>query len=529
MTNFPRLPRRIQLRSNEINIMRGINLSSNFSDGDLADCQNLSVRRFPFFTTRRAREKLKDYAKATALTAWEKLVVVQNDGDDETPDYQLYYDGTARGSVEGGEKQFAVVNSKLVIWPDKKYLDMNTMIIKDLGASISGDGAIFITDKITVAWTDVDLTKLFAAGDCITVSGCTVEPDNNKDIVIKEVGMTFLVFEDNSFTAATETDKITFERKIPDMDFIFENDNRLWGCSNTTKTIYASALGDPTNFFTYEGLSTDSYALTVGSEGDFTGCCKLSASVLFWKDHTLHKILGDYPAEYTLYTYSLEGVLAGCNKSLQVVNETLYYMSAHGIYSYSGGTTAPVSMAFGERRFTNAVGGTDGENYYLSVKEGDKHHLLVLNSLYGIWVREDDTEVVDFARIGKDIYLLNKEGDVYLCDSGEESDDIEWYALFVPFYGTYKQSNKSNTPLERKGFSKLLMRVELPASSWMRIETKCDGGRWRRAGEIKGGTTDVQAFHIAIERCDKFELRLSGKGQCTVLSVMRQFVVGSER
>ena len=40
----------------------------------------------------------------------------------------------------------------------------------------------------------------------------------------------------NIITEASEA--ITLERKIPDMDFICESENRLWGCSNDAQTIY---------------------------------------------------------------------------------------------------------------------------------------------------------------------------------------------------------------------------------------------------------------------------------------------------
>ena len=70
----------------------------------------------------------------------------------------------------------------------------------------------------------------------------------------------------NTFTAKEETGELCIERKIPELDYICESENRLWGVSNAKQTIYASAMGDPTNFFTYEGLATDSYALAVGSE-----------------------------------------------------------------------------------------------------------------------------------------------------------------------------------------------------------------------------------------------------------------------
>ena len=55
------------------------------------------------------------------------------------------------------------------------------------------------------------------------------------------------------------------------MDYLTECDNRVWGCSNKENVIYACKLGDPTNWFSYRGIAEDSYAVTVGSDGSFTG------------------------------------------------------------------------------------------------------------------------------------------------------------------------------------------------------------------------------------------------------------------
>ena len=196
---------------------------------------------------------------------------------------QLLYDGKAVGTVTEGEKQFAVVNTKMVIWPDKVYLDLNSNTVKPLGAKISGTGGTFTAEKLTVSgWGD--LTKQFKAGDAVTISGCTAQTKNNKDIILKAVTATELTVAKNTLAEGAETGTLTLERRVPDLDFICESENRLWGCSSEKQTIYASSLGDPTNFYVYAGLSTDSYALAVGTEGEFTGCCKQTSSVLFWKE-----------------------------------------------------------------------------------------------------------------------------------------------------------------------------------------------------------------------------------------------------
>lgn len=511
MKLLPRLKSGARAYQSETVAMGGINYSDQIRDGDLRDSLNLSARRYPYLTTRRGRAKQAGYAGATALTAWGKLVAVQ--GTD------LLYDGEVVGQVTAGEKQFAVVNTKLVIWPDKVFLDLTSREVRSLGAKLTGGEATFTTSSMKVSgWTD--LTTLFQAGDAITLSGCTTQAENNKDFVIRSVTADTITVTDNTFKAATEESAaITLERKIPEMDFICESENRLWGCSNEAQTIYASALGDPTNFYVYEGLSTDSYALAVGSEGEFTGCCKLTSSVLFWKETKLHKMLGGYPAEYSLYTYDIEGLQKGCHKSLQVINEVLFYMGLHGVYAYSGGTPSLISANFGDHEFTDAVGGNDGDSYFLSVQDGEARHLLVYETRSAIWVREDDTQALDFARIGKDVYFLTDNGEVWLADSKTEDPQLEWLAQFTPFYETING---------RKSYSKLLLRLELPKGSHLQAEVRTDGGKWLRCGTVVGHEHDVVPMTIPINRCDKFEIRLTGKGPCTILSVLREFRVRSD-
>lgn len=508
---LPKLPYTIRQKQSEIVNIRGINFSDNFKDGHLADSDNISARRYPYFSARHSRQPLTEYAQVTAMGAWNNLVVVQNG--------RLLYDGVDVGAVTAGEKQFAVVNTKIVIWPDKVYYDIDSKKIIPLAAKQSGTGATFATNKITVTW-DVDLTKHFKAGDGITISGCEKETGNNKDIVIKKVAKKVLTFEDDTLKEATETAAITFERKVPDLDYICESENRLWGCSNKDKCIFASALGDPTNFYVYNGLSTDSYTLAIGSEGDFTGCCKLSSSVLFWKTNALHKILGSFPAEYALYSYTIEGVKAGCHKSMRVLNDTLLYMGEHGIYSYNGGSTRFISDIFGEHRFSDAVAGDDGNTYYLSAKEGAEWYLFTYNLTSGIWLLEDNTRVVDFARKGKDIYLLTGAGKIYIEDSGKTDTDMEWSMLFKPFYETVDG---------KKRYSYLLLRVDVPAGSWMKVEVRHDNSVWIEAAKVTGNSAGVAVLPVKVNRCDKFELRLSGKGDFTLLNITRQYSLGGVR
>ena len=76
---------------------------------------------------------------------------------------------------------------------------------------------------------------------------------------------------------------VTMERRVPDFDFVTEQGNRVWGCSRKENTIYACALGDPTNWYSYRGIASDSYAVSVGSDGAFTGAASCMGYVLFFR------------------------------------------------------------------------------------------------------------------------------------------------------------------------------------------------------------------------------------------------------
>ena len=133
------------------------------------------------------------------------------------------------------------------------------------------------------------------------ISGCT-NADYNKTATIQaktDDSITIIGVLENSFTQASG---LKIKRKVPDMDFLTECENRLWGCSSKNHEVYASKLGDPLNWNVFEGISTDSYAATIGSDGDFTAAATYSGYALFFKEHTIHKVYGNKPSNIQIQT-----------------------------------------------------------------------------------------------------------------------------------------------------------------------------------------------------------------------------------
>lgn len=493
----------------------GIQYGRSGGEGDFSETLNLSSRQFPTLSQRGARKKVADYEHATALFAKNKLVVV--DGT------SLIYDGDVVGTVTEGEKQIVSVNSKIIVFPDKVYYDMTADKFGSMEASVSAEAAkVTWTEETLKMETEQDLTELFAVGQAVKISGSSNDK-NNLTLVLRGVSADTLTFSADSFAGGTaaEENQVTVAREIPDLVCICESANRLWGADENT--IWASALGDPLTFYNYEGLSTDAYAVAVGTDGAFTGCAAYSSNVLFFKEHVLHKVLGSMPSEYRVYDYTVPGVQEGCQKSMAVVNEILYYKGVDGVYAYNGSTPSLISANFGLRRFQKAAAGTDGGHYYISMQdmESGVWGLWVFDTATGIWLREDETHVIDFARQDTVLHFLNaSDGDVYAMDQEDENEGrFPWAAEFYPL---------DDTIYGKRGYSKLWVKMELSPGAWCKAEVSEDGAPWRMVGTWSEDIRKTVIAPVFPVRCDSFRLRLSGMGRCVVKNIVREFDVGSE-
>lgn len=495
----------------------GVQYGRTVQDGELKESLNLSSREYPAMSQRLGRKTIGGYTAPTVAFAKDKLTVV--DGTD------LYYDGTIVGQVSPGEKQIVQVNSKVCVFPDMVYYDTDREVFGTMAVDVSipAGKAEFTERELTVTADPMEgktMEDLFSVNQAVEISGASIQ-ENNKTIIVRAVSGNKLTFYADSFTAGTSSTEVRIKRNMPELLYVCEAKNRLWGVDETT--IWASALGDPLTFYNYDGLSTDSYAVSLGTTGRFTGICGYGSNVLIFEENALHKLIGSEPTEYAIYDYTVPGVQKGSHKSLQVVNEVLYYKGAAGVYAYTGAAPSLSSEVFGTRLFDSARAGTDGQQYYISMRDSaaGTWGLWVLDTLRGIWLREDDTHALDFFRMGSTLCFLSSDGTMMETgqdDSGEGR--MEWMAELAPFDWT--------TP-ERKQYTRLYVQAELDTGAYVRVEVREDGGPWRQVCVHHAEHRKNIAFPIAPNRCDQLQVRLSGKGRCLLRQVTREFVVGGRR
>ena len=238
---------------------------------------------------------------------------------------------------------------------------------------------------------------------------------------------------------------ITIQRvtdEEPDLEYICAHNNRLWGVAGNK--IYASAWGDPTTFTAETQTQVDPWSTEVAEDGAWTGIVSYSGTLLAFKEHIMYKVMGTLPENYTVYAYHVEGIKRGCHKSAVIIGEVLYYLGPNGVYAYTGGVPERISSNFGTRVYSEGVGGTDGLRYYLSARRGEDWDLHVLDVEKGIWLREDDTEIIDFARSDRPVVASKLTTDTGLaCSVNSETFLMKTEDALTTYHFVYDADNST--------------------------------------------------------------------------------------
>lgn len=487
-------------------LFRGLNYGEGAQDGEFAETVNLSTEKYPCMTTRAARIFLNKYERPTAIHSKDKLVVV--DGTD------VKYGDKIVGTVKKGKKQIATIGNYVVIFPDKKYYNTGEDKFGSLEEKYSGSALVFTENTITKEGANFQ----FREGDAISITGCTRNTANNKTAIVQAVSADTLTFDNNTFVEGTEGELIRLSRSVPDLDFICENNYRLWGTHGNT--IYASKFSDPFNFQVFEGLASDSYYIDVGSEGEFTGCIPYSSHICFFKENTLHKLYGTKPSNFQITTANVYGVQKGSEKSMYIVNEQLLYKGVNGVYSYTGGVPELISEKLGNKRFSDAVACCDGETYYISMKHGDEYSFFAYDVLKNIWLREDSLNAIDMTFHDGKVYFLDDSGNLFYIDKTADRSDIEWGAQLCTFHETIN---------ERKGYSKFHLRLDMEEGAWLSVSIKTDNDNtWKQVYTTHSPRAKTITIPIVPTRCDSIDIKLNGRGVCTIKALVREFTTGSD-
>lgn len=517
MGRLPMLSMTPKVSNKQLGAFGGLNKGLVIGGNEFSDMKNMCSDQFPAIAVRKPRgEIIKKLEKPHGLF-W-KNGLAYADGT------KLYYQDKKIGTVTDTDKQMVGMGAYIVIFPDKLMYNTSTGELKGLEASwTQGAAATFAQTTTGSTMVKISCTGIgsgFSQFDGVEISGCT-NAEFNKTTVIQELAADYIIIVGNLKETFTQDSGLKITRKTPDMDYICENGNRIWGCSSKNHEVYSSKLGDPTNWQAYEGISTDSYAATVGSDGDFTGCLSHMGYVLFFKEDVIHKIFGEKPSNYQINTTSpVRGIAKGCEKTACIVNETLLYVSRNNVCSYDGAYPESVSDALAEARFSGGVAGQYNGKYYASLSDASGNwNLYVYDLKKGMWHREDSLHALFMAYGEGQLYCIDADHNLFTI-SGTRDEYIEWMI---------ESGDMMDGTVEFKYLRRLLFNLLLEPGSEVDVFLKCDGEpEFRKKISFTSTGYRTQTLNVIPDRCQRYRFRLEGKGPAALIALSKYIGYGSD-
>lgn len=591
---------------------QGLNKRSVIAEGEMSDMRNLSTDGYPLLKPRKPRGRMEIpdgiLRPLHIINRFDKIGIIaidEPDPEEEDPEtvVSFYYDGVKvedvveTGSIPGlsTATEAVAINNKLCFFPEKTCIDItNSGVQEGTYRSLEASYEVPLAGvSVTITATDTSFAvpkDLFEKDDVISIKGTlsytppggsatsmTLTLDSYYPIqsIDKATGVQTtdtIHIGANAFLPASGTANLVQEtmltRTMPDLDMVVEWNNRLWGCSSSENMIYASKLGDPTNWQYYQGTSLDSYYAQQGTDEIWTGIAEYSGHLIFFKPNSMTRVYGTSPSNFQVTSTKCYGVEPGSRRSVLTINDTVFYKSSVGIMAYQGGTPFCISDKI-PWRMKNVVAGTEGRKYYCSVVRCDgmtENYILVFDIAKGMWHLEDNARFTDSCNVGDRIYIavaepsLTCDPDIFcntdiFCESEsyigevdiinpvqivethtdaviidpddppENYEDIEWMAVFGPF-DEYIE--------EHKIYSKLAMRLiakgDASCNVYINLNEAADENGdliWEQVEHYDRVSTKGDFIPIIPRRCDRYSVKIEGKGNFEVKSLTRRVRQGT--
>ena len=561
-----------------VDVFKGYNHNLRIGDGEFFDMKNMTSDHYPVLSPRGNRGAYASPTNPTGLIAKDALCYV--DGTKfVTNEYEVDM------GLNDEPKQLISMGAYVIIMPDKMWIntidrkfgkidayyesqsdvtfslctidgsDYENMTVSSTEPAEPVNLALWIDtsskphtlkqySESSAVWVQIATTYIkiacpgigaaFNQYDGVTISGINAEElqDLNASMVIWEKGDDYIVvvgIMDAVTTQSLEDGAIKVERKMPSMDFVIESENRLWGCKygvanngEVVNEIYASKLGDFKNWSCFMGLATDSYTASCGTDGQFTGAITHMGYPLFFKENCVHKVYGNYPANFQIQTTVCRGVQKDCAKSLAIVNETLFYKARSGVCAYDGSLPTEASYALGNEAYSDAVGGSHGNKYYISMKDIEgEYHLFVYDIAKGLWHKEDNIKVDSFCSCRGDMYAISNGEIITMLGSGTmDTDPVEWMV---------ETGEIGISSPDMKYISRITLRMSMDIGAEVGIFAQYDfSDEWELQCVLR--SDNLRSFSIPIrpKRCDHMRLRIEGVGVAKIYSITKTIEQGSE-
>lgn len=402
---------------------------------------------------------------------------------------------SARGDAESGEAIFVIVaQGNQGFGFETVY---NGLSVKGTDFSVEFNGKTYYLESESVTYeknVEISAWKVndwhYDYADILTIKATGVKESfewNNN-------GTGFALYMTFASTDPHYYDVVTWKK-------------RLWGYKDNVLFGTAADIFDSKETVDWnrgDNTYLEAISQPIWQGGNITGLAALSNALILFKEDSLTVFTGNYPAIMSGSTIPCRGLSKENRESVAVGNESVFYLSQDGVYRFTGGIPQCISRN-AKINGTDAVGASDGNKYWLSLKEENGYALYVYDVNLGIWHKEDDFQVTSFTMLNGDMYASGKK-QIYNISSQQEA--VEWEMVLWFDEGTHKL--KKYKELSFRGFT-----------GDCELQIRGDDGEWKAIR----WTEDKLHARFAPFACEEFMIKLKGRGICQIKSLDRTFEV----
>ncbi len=296
-------------------------------------------------------------------------------------------------------------------------------------------------------------------------------------------------------------------KAMPVMSSVCIHNNRLWGVNPNGEYIYSSKTGDFREFNRFEGLSSDSYYVGIGTGDKFVGIYPYRNYVLAFKKDCIYIISGTLPTNFTI-SRTIEGF--GCIdiKSCSICGGNLYFLSENGFYRFDGVNFEHISKKL-NHKYVSAIGfGTTNKYYTYAIRDDGEKELLVFDAVYNLWHTMSTPEPIHgfFSDMGN-VYGVGSNA-IYLFESEENTD---WTMESVNFF----EDDCSNSYI-----NEIWIRAKFARGKTIRTFSATEGLHYSEHEKLTG-TGHIKTYRIPVrwKNAKNYKIKLQGDGETIIYNI----------
>ncbi len=291
---------------------------------------------------------------------------------------------------------------------------------------------------------------------------------------------------------------VVLKKRTRALDNITIHHGRIWGSQPSGNNIFASPSD---NLFSFSAEDiTNGYGVRMNSDtpGAFTALCSYNNDLIAFKPDSITVISGTNPMNY--HSSVINGVGCISKKSVAVTPNGVIFLGYNGFYLYNGSLPYCLSTKL-NGKYVSAVAGYDGTSYYANALRSDGvRELLVYNTRYGLWHKEDDTDFVDFFGYKNEFYMAD-EHNLYKSNASAPND---WSFTFARTH---------DDDLDNKGINEIWIRAEIYDGAEFTIETAVDGEEFVHHTTFDESGLMVYRCPVRLRVRNSYRIKVRGSGK----------------